>query len=483
MASKLGEAFIEIVSIDNKYRESLKKVEGDSAKTAKVVESRFAKMGEVLAGVAASLGVAAGLNYAVTGAMEAEAAEANLKAALMLTGEATAANIEKFKLYAAQVQATTAYEDDAIVAEMAYGKSLGISASQLQEATTAAIGLASKYQLDLHTAMMLVGKAANGNTAMFKRYNIVLTEGATDQQKFQEVLAKGKEGFAMAEAYAGTTAGKFAQFKNAVNGLADAFGMALLPLLTMAVAVIKPVVEWFSRLNPHLQSALLIMGGIGVVALNAAKWIVWLRNAYDALAKSTVAVAVAEMIRNKEWVKAGLVVTTVVAAIAGVGMALDAARGDADAYAATLSQSMRDQMTGLNKVNDGLAAVAANKKELEKSDKEDPFKAQAMQLYEIYKNSRMAREEDEKRMRAAVGFKGLGELWKGAAVSGATSRFTELSVAQKTDSRFRVGDPKGMTVNMRDWLDAVATWKASLETQKKTEQFIGDVADSLRRGA
>jgi len=101
---------------------------------------------------------------------------------------AIGSNIVEMKKYAATLQSMTIYGDEQILSQMAYGANLGITTEKLQAATKAAIGLAAKFRLDLSSAMMLVGRASQGQTQLLTRYGIVLDETLTPQEKFNELL-------------------------------------------------------------------------------------------------------------------------------------------------------------------------------------------------------------------------------------------------------------------------------------------------------
>jgi hypothetical protein len=148
----------------------------------------------------------------------------DLRAALTNAGDNAGALVPKFEAFAASIQKTTKYGDEAILTAMAYGRNLGINANQMEAATKAAVGLAAKYGIDLKTAMMLVGRASQGQTQSLTRYGIVLKEGASDQEKFNQLLNIGAQSFGLAEAQAGTTAGKLQQLSNQWGDLQEQIG-------------------------------------------------------------------------------------------------------------------------------------------------------------------------------------------------------------------------------------------------------------------
>ena len=154
-------------------------------------------------------------------------AEAALAAALGHTGQKLTDTMAKYKKFAAEIQKTTKFGDEAILAQMAYAKNLGVTEDQLEATTTAAIGLAAKLGIDLKTSMMLMGRAALGQTQMLTRYGIVLDETLTPQEKFNALLKIGANSFVLAEKAAQTTSGAFTQFKNKVGDVAEQLGRGI----------------------------------------------------------------------------------------------------------------------------------------------------------------------------------------------------------------------------------------------------------------
>lgn len=175
-----------------------------------------------------------GLRRVTAAAITQQKAEADLAAALRLTSTAWQQQQQELTQYAAQLQRVTVYGDEQIIAQIAYAKNLGVATGQLKEAAKAAIGLAAKYSIDLKSAMMLVGRASQGQTSMLTRYGIVLDKTLSPQDQFNQLLTIGADAFQLARAQAETAEGALKQFKNAVGDLAEEIGEKLLPALTGA---------------------------------------------------------------------------------------------------------------------------------------------------------------------------------------------------------------------------------------------------------
>jgi len=155
-----------------------------------------------------------GLRGAFRAFMEQEKAERALSAAVE-------GSIEQYKSYASEIQKLTVYGDELILSQMAYASNLGVTTDKLQEATTAAIGLAARYRIDLAAAMMLVGRASQGQTQMLTRYGIVIDQNLSTQEKFNELLKIGAESFRLAEEETKTLEGTWAQFANNMGDFAE----------------------------------------------------------------------------------------------------------------------------------------------------------------------------------------------------------------------------------------------------------------------
>ena len=88
--------------------------------------------------------------------------------------------------------------------------------------------LAARFRIDLASAMMLVGRASQGQTQLLTRYGIVIDQTLSDQDKFNELLKIGAESFHLAEEQARTAEGTFQQFHNAMSDIAEVIGGPLL---------------------------------------------------------------------------------------------------------------------------------------------------------------------------------------------------------------------------------------------------------------
>jgi len=172
-----------------------------------------------------------------------EAAVKSLSDALGLLGQNSAATMADMKAYAAEIQKQTVIGDEAVLEMMQMGAALGkLSGGGLKDATTAAIGLSRRLSIDTTAAMRLVSRAAVGDTAQLKRYGVVLTEGLSPQEKFNELLRIGADSFKLAQGETETYAGKMKQLSNTWGDMKERIGAALAPMISGIADALKAAI-------------------------------------------------------------------------------------------------------------------------------------------------------------------------------------------------------------------------------------------------
>jgi hypothetical protein len=185
-----------------------------------------------LAPIAAALGVvaaAAGIAHkALMAQAEAEGGVNKLNLALANQGRFSEAASQELQGFANQMQRTTVFSDDAVIAVEALLASFGLSTDQIQSATRAAADFAAATGTDLTTAANLLGKAYAGNTAALSRYGIVVSEEIPKGERFSAVMEQLNARFGgQAEAQIATYAGQLKVFENAVDDAWEALGKLL----------------------------------------------------------------------------------------------------------------------------------------------------------------------------------------------------------------------------------------------------------------
>lgn len=147
--------------------------------------------------------------------------------------------------------------------------------STAMDAVSIAADLATQKQIDLGTATDIVSKVLSGNTSILTRYGIAIEEGATAT----EAMTKLQSMFGGAYEKSGKTiAGQMKILKESFGDLQESIGGALVPVLTMVLEKLQPVIEkitqWVSE-HPKLTAAILLtaaavtglVAGISALAL------------------------------------------------------------------------------------------------------------------------------------------------------------------------------------------------------------------------
>ena len=257
MALKIGELFATLVLHNEDFKAKLSDAQGRAYDFGTNMQKVGAGM---TAGITAPLALAA--KSAVDAFAEQDKAQASLTAALGKTGAAADAAIKSLGDYATELQHASIYGDEAIMEGMALVRQMGVQESQLKQSAKAALGLAAAYDIDLHTAFQLIGKAAAGNTATLGRYGIQVSEAGTAQEKFAQILELGAGKFAAAEAQAKTTGGAMKQAANEIGDAWQEIGAVLAPLALDFAKKIQAIAAAFIELPAPAKTAIVVFGAI-----------------------------------------------------------------------------------------------------------------------------------------------------------------------------------------------------------------------------
>lgn len=170
-------------------------------------------------------GTVAFLQESVTAAAEAQAAMSRLETAMRTSGVATDGNRQAFKALADEMQRTTVYEDDQIVALEAMATQLGVLPSQMEGAVKAAANLASGLGVDLETAMRMIVKANNESYTAFSKLGIAIDETRAKAEGLPYILEQINAGLGgQAAAEVETYAGQLKQLANEWGNLKEQIG-------------------------------------------------------------------------------------------------------------------------------------------------------------------------------------------------------------------------------------------------------------------
>jgi hypothetical protein len=199
-----------------------------------------------------------------------EDAEVKLAAALKNTGQYSEDAYKGLLDYASALQEQTRYGDEAILSATTLAQNIGrFAAEELPAVQKAAIGLAEAYEMDLNTAMKLIGRAAKGQTQTLTRYGIVLDMTASKEEQFAQLLEQGADKFKLAKDAAASGAGELEQYGNLVGDLKESLGTliktALLPVISNLKNGITVAINFFQSLTEtSLQTTIRELEDLGV---------------------------------------------------------------------------------------------------------------------------------------------------------------------------------------------------------------------------
>lgn len=162
---------------------------------------------------------------AISAAAGQEVAVNNLNNALARSGNFTRQASEDLLKFASVVQATTKFEDDAVIANTALLQSLTkLNVEGLKQGVAAAADFATILGIDLETATRLVAKAAEGNVEAFKRYNVEIKKGSTDSETFANAIE------ALNSKFGGAAASQLSTYNGSLQALKNSYADLLEPV-------------------------------------------------------------------------------------------------------------------------------------------------------------------------------------------------------------------------------------------------------------
>jgi len=161
----------------------------------------------------------------INAAAEQEVAINNLNAALSRSGILTKETSKELVDFASSLQQTSTFGDEAILSITSLLATLTtLDSKGLKGATQSTLDLATALNIDLNTAALLVGKAANGNVSAFARYGIVIEQGTTKTETFANTLT------ALNSQFGGSANSKLNTYSGSVTSLNNAYGDLFEPI-------------------------------------------------------------------------------------------------------------------------------------------------------------------------------------------------------------------------------------------------------------
>jgi hypothetical protein len=166
-----------------------------------------------VAGYFSAAAIGGFLKSSVNAFMEAESVTRRLGDALANLGAQS--ELAGMREFSEQLGGMAAKCETDIQKVMALGAAMGMSGDTLKAATVSAIGYSAAMGIDMETAMKAVGKAAQGNAAVFAKMGVSIDKSKSSQDQFDQVLAKGASNFTIARGQADTFKGVMDQLANA----------------------------------------------------------------------------------------------------------------------------------------------------------------------------------------------------------------------------------------------------------------------------
>ena len=254
-------------------------------KGAKKSEKQVKGVSGALGGLAKQAGIAAaayfgsrmlldGLKQSIDLFAKQELAEKKLRFA---AGSSTNELIRQ----AQALQQTTRFGDEALIAQQAYVKSLGISTEQTKEIIAASVDLAAAMGISLESAVMNTTKTLSGMQGeLGEKLPAAFKELTAEQLKAGEGIVFIREQFrGTATEETKTMTGALDQMSNAIGDAGEAFGELLAPMVIATANAIKSAAEVFEDLF---------------------SW----QDKYNALAQETIGIMTKLEIHTKEYSEA-----------------------------------------------------------------------------------------------------------------------------------------------------------------------------------
>ena len=196
--------------------------------------------------VAAAFSVAMFVRFgasAVKAFGEAQQAANKLSASLNSVGITSRAALVDFQNFATEMQNFTGLSDEAIQNALSLATNFGLFGQQAKDTVQAAHALSLGLGMDLNSAMMLLVKAAEGNTDMLGRYGLGITKTGDKAKDFEEVLRNVNKRFGeLATANADTLLVKTKALGEAWGDLKETIGGAIAPALTDILKTLNDIV-------------------------------------------------------------------------------------------------------------------------------------------------------------------------------------------------------------------------------------------------
>jgi len=171
-----------------------------------------------------------------------------LRAVLASNGEAADALVVQYQKLASELQLISDHGDEAILSIMALGRSMGLSGKNLEEATSAAVGLSQAFGITLESAMRNIAKLQGNLAGELGELIPELKEAETAQEKLNIVFAIGRQRLEESAKLNDTYARKVTLLSNKWGDVKEKLGEALVTFVE-STGILDKVISLLDKIN------------------------------------------------------------------------------------------------------------------------------------------------------------------------------------------------------------------------------------------
>jgi hypothetical protein len=239
---------------------NLEKLTAQGAKSAKEIESGFSVVKFAALANLGKLAIDAGkallgaLQAPIAEAIQAEEALTGLNVALKLSGSFSEAASQQFQSFAANLQKTTSFSDEAALGALALAKNLGATNESAKKLVTTAANLSAATGIDLDSATRALSKSLEGQDGQLRRI-LPQIKGFTEEQLRSGAaldFVAGKFNGA-AEAFGNTFQGSLKKTSNAFSDVLETIG-GFITQNPIVILAIKTFQKGFEDLTAFIKS-------------------------------------------------------------------------------------------------------------------------------------------------------------------------------------------------------------------------------------
>ncbi|MGV8130804.1 MAG: hypothetical protein ACP5N7_01750, partial [Candidatus Pacearchaeota archaeon] len=175
--NNLTKSLVELGNKTKKASEQTDKI----PKSINGITDSFRELKSIALGAAAALGLAFGGKAIIDAAIEQEDSINKLNTSLEQAGIYSKQTSDSLLEFAATLQNTTKYSEDAVISNLNLLTSLtNLDEQGLKKASKASLDLAARLGIDIDTATQMVTKSINGNSTALQKNGIMVKKGANE---------------------------------------------------------------------------------------------------------------------------------------------------------------------------------------------------------------------------------------------------------------------------------------------------------------